>query len=269
MSYTYNSPDLRLAAEYSHVGEAFSPKMGFLKRSNYNKVNAGIYPTYRFKDVLGVISMNPHINYTYYQRSTDGVLQSDRWHIHPLWFNWRSGAMVNFAVNKVREKVFDDFSVSGVQIDSGLYEHWESSLWFWSNRQSALQWTGRIQNGGYFGGQKFSVTSGFTINFFQKLQADFNLNMNDVSHPNGDFRSNLYRLRMTYSFSARLHIQALLQYNEQSDTFSTNLRLSLLGEANTGLFLVFNEIDNTYAIPTDKKDRIFILKYSRMLDFKF
>jgi hypothetical protein len=93
--------------------------------------------------------------------------------------------------------------------------------------------------------------------------------MNDVSHTNGDFRSNLYRLRMTYSFSARLHIQALLQYNEQSDTFSTNLRLSLLGEANTGLFLVFNEIDNTYAIPTDKKDRIFILKYSRMLDFKF
>jgi hypothetical protein len=74
---------------------------------------------------------------------------------------------------------------------------------------------------------------------------------------------------MTYSFSARLHIQALLQYSEQSDTFSTNLRLSLLGEANTGLFLVFNEIDNTYAIPTDKKDRIFILKYSRMLDFKF
>ena len=269
MSYAYNSPDLRLTAEYSHVGEAFSPKMGFLKRSNYNKVNAGIYPTYRFKDVLGVISMNPHVNYTYYQRSTDGVLQSDRWHIHPLWFNWRSGAMVNFAVNKIREKVFDDFSVSGVQIYSGLYEHWESSLWFWSNRQSALQWTGRIQNGGYFGGQKFSVTSGFTINFFQKLQADFNLNMNDVSHPNGDFRSNLYRLRMTYSFSARLHIQALLQYNEQSDTFSTNLRLSLLGEANTGLFLVFNEIDNTYAIPTDKKDRIFILKYSRMLDFKF
>jgi hypothetical protein len=93
--------------------------------------------------------------------------------------------------------------------------------------------------------------------------------MNDVSHPNGDFRSNLYRLRMTYSFSARLHIQALLQYSEQSDTFSTNLRLSFLGEANTGLFLVFNEIDNTYAIPTDKKDRIFILKYSRMLDFKF
>jgi hypothetical protein len=93
--------------------------------------------------------------------------------------------------------------------------------------------------------------------------------MNDVSHPNGDFRSNLYRLRMTYSFSARLHIQALLQYSEQSDTFSTNLRLSLLGKANTGLFLVFNEIDNTYAIPTDKKDRIFILKYSRMLDFKF
>ena len=68
--------------------------------------------------------------------------------------------------------------------------------------------------------------------------------MNDVSHPNGDFRSNLYRLRMTYSFSARLHVQGLLQYNEQSDTFSTNLRLSLLGEANTGLFLDFNEIDD-------------------------
>jgi hypothetical protein len=83
--------------------------------------------------------------------------------------------------------------------------------------------------------------------------------------PGGDFDVMLARLRLSYSFTPKVLLQALVQYNEADDVLSTNLRFSMLRTANSGLFVVFNEFDERYpgAPPTGRE---VIVKYSYLFD---
>ena len=65
---------------------------------------------------------------------------------------------------------------------------------------------------------------------------------NELDLPSGYFTTNLARLRVSYSFTTRMFFQALVQYNDRADLWSSNLRFGLLSDANTGLFVVYNDI---------------------------
>ena len=91
---------------------------------------------------------------------------------------------------------------------------------------------------------------------------------NDIELPvaNGDFEVNVARLRMSYSFSPKVLLQALVQYDDLSDATAMNLRFSWLQTANSGLYLVYNELDNDEFIGPLEKRREIAIKYSRILD---
>jgi hypothetical protein len=71
---------------------------------------------------------------------------------------------------------------------------------------------------------------------------------------------------VTFAFSTRLLLQALVQYNDVADDLSTNLRFSWLGAANTGLFVVYNEISEFGMQAQREPDRSLIVKYSYLFD---
>ncbi|HEY6546484.1 MAG TPA: hydrolase, partial [Vicinamibacteria bacterium] len=88
---------------------------------------------------------------------------------------------------------------------------------------------------------------------------------NDVSLAGGRFVTNLARLRLSWSLTPRFYLQALLQYNDRIDNWSTNLRLGFIQTANSGLFLVYNENRETETgLPI--RDRSITLKISRLFD---
>ena len=53
---------------------------------------------------------------------------------------------------------------------------------------------------------------------------------------------NLGRLRLAYSFTPKLFIESLIQYNTAIDQWSSNIRFGWRDSANTGLFIVYNDI---------------------------
>ena len=81
-----------------------------------------------------------------------------------------------------------------------------------------------------------AVRSGETVN------ASVEWSYNDLRLPGGDFTTNLVRFRTTYSFTTRMFFQALEQYNDRAELWSSNLRFGLLSDANTGLFVVYNDV---------------------------
>ena len=91
---------------------------------------------------------------------------------------------------------------------------------------------------------------------------------NDVDLPGGRFVTNLARARVSYSFSTRAYVQALVQYNDRADLWSMNLRFGWLQAANTGLFVVYTDNRGLYDLYPEpiRTDRSFIVKYSRMFD---
>jgi hypothetical protein len=61
-------------------------------------------------------------------------------------------------------------------------------------------------------------------------------------------------------------LEALFQYNNRDDALATNLRFSWLRKANTGLYLVFNDIQGYDAYPGAQPDRSLIAKYTYLFD---
>ena len=63
-----------------------------------------------------------------------------------------------------------------------------------------------------------------------------------------------------------MFFQALVQYNDRADLWSSNLRFGLLSDANTGLFIVYNDIQGLGSEIPSGAGRTLTLKYSYLLD---
>jgi hypothetical protein len=83
-------------------------------------------------------------------------------------------------------------------------------------------------------------------------------------------------MKVSYSFTPLATIAALVQYNTQSTTVNSNIRLALLNRSGTGLFVVYNDQRDTSADTRSRRGldvddnllgRSFIVKYTRLFDF--
>jgi hypothetical protein len=100
----------------------------------------------------------------------------------------------------------------------------------------------------------------------EHFYAEFQWSQNCVELPQGNFTTMVSRLRLSYSFTPKIALEALLQYNNVDDFFSTNVRFSWLRKANTGLYVVFNEIHGYGRFTGAQPDRNLIVKYTHMFD---
>ncbi|MGB7489487.1 MAG: hypothetical protein WBN62_04060, partial [Thermoanaerobaculia bacterium] len=69
-----------------------------------------------------------------------------------------------------------------------------------------------------------------------------------------------------YSFTQKIFVQGLLQYNDRADISVTNLRFGWLTRASAGLYLVYNEIRDIQGAGTGIAGRSLTLKYSHLFD---
>ena len=126
--------------------------------------------------------------------------------------------------------------------------------------------------GGFFGGDRVQLSPSVAVRFGETLNTELRWDWNNIHLPAGDFITNLGSLRVSYSFTTRLFLQALLQYNDRADLWSSNIRFGLLSDANTGLFIVYNDIqglgslDPHLDVEEAALGRTLTLKYSYLFD---
>ena len=73
-------------------------------------------------------------------------------------------------------------------------------------------------------------------------------------------------MRAGYNFSPRVFLQTLLQHNDSAQLWSMNFRFGWLQDANTGLFLVYNETEGILDYVPTGAGRSVIVKYSYLFD---
>jgi hypothetical protein len=157
--------------------------------------------------------------------------------------------------------------VPGVIVPAGTYDHGEAQINYYTNRSKPLSFEIRAVVGGQFGGDRVALSPTLKYRIGEKFRSELSINYNDFDLPvaNGDFTANLARLRISYSFTPKMQLQALVQYNDTRDQLGTNLRFSWLRSANSGLYLVYNEIDER-GVGSLPAGRQFIVKYSHIFD---
>ena len=101
-----------------------------------------------------------------------------------------------------------------------------------------------------------------------RLLSEIGWTRDDVTLPGGKFRNDLVPIKVSYAFTSLANLQGLIQYNRQSSSLSSNIRLALLNRSGTGLFIVYNDRrDTSRFTPDELLGRSFIVKYTRLFDY--
>jgi hypothetical protein len=262
----YNDSDWTMRVGYSEVGADFNPEVGFLARRDYRKFDTTILRRIRPANSKNIFELRPHISYRGFW-DFEGFQETGYLHVDSI-IEWKSGIELRSGVNFTREGVKTPFDIiDGVTIQPGTYDHEELVVEYLGNQSAPLNFSLRSIVGGRFGGDRVTMEPTIRYRIGEKFSSELSYSYNnfDLPVPGGDFTANLSRLRLSYSFTPKMLLQALMQYNETDDKLSTNLRFSWLKSGNTGLYLVYNEVDEggLGALP---RGREFIVKYSHMFD---
>lgn len=251
---------------YSEVGEDFNPAMGFLERAGYRAIQLRFQRNLRPQSVPWIREMRPHTSIRTFW-GFDGFVQSRTVHLDNH-FEFSNGSFFSPAVNYKEEGLQEPFEISeGVVVPAGTYGWWDAAWQFNTNQGAPVSLKGGLDFGGFLSGSRVATTLTLSARRTTTLSGSLQFAYESVDLPEGEFKVFLSAFRVAYSFTPRVYLQSLVQYNSETDMLSANFRLGWLGPAGTGLFLVINEMRDTYRSPTVLMRRGVTLKYSRLLDF--
>ena len=269
----HDTQPLTLTAAYTETGRNFNPEVGFLSRRNgFRKIEGSAFSRLRPKSWTKFQEIRPHMIYRGFFNH-DGFQETGFWHNDAHW-ELRNSWEFHTGVNVTREGVVRPFEIyPGILVPAGTYDHAEMQLVLQSNQGASVY--GRLQfvRGGFFGGDRTAFRPEMRLRIGDVFSTELSLDHNDIDLGAAGFVTNLARARMSYSFSPRVFVQSLVQYNDRANVWSSNFRFGWLQQANTGLFVVYtdshvlDEIDTPgLSSPTRPADRSFIVKISRMFD---
>lgn len=273
-AFLRESPRFDMRAKYTEVGEGFNPEVGFLRRTAFRKLDLHILNRTRPKDFVGIQELRPHISYRGYFKP-DGFHESAFAHFDNHW-EFKSQWEFHTGMNLTHEGLRAPFAIApGVSVPVGKYNHAEAQIVAISPQARPLSINMMTVIGGYYGGHRVALTPAIRFRAGERLSGTLNINYNRVTLPQGKFQANLFRLRASYSFSPRVFVQSLTQYNQQTKFLSGNFRFGWLQSANAGLFIVYNEGRERDALNGGLRDdssvgllrdRSLVIKFSRLID---
>ena len=259
--YNWNGWNLR--AGYTEVGEGFNPEVGFLQRSAFKKPEFLIFKQWRPNNTGKFLEVRPHVSYRGYW-NFNNTQETGFLHIDNHWV-WESGFEIHTGINFTKETVLEAFPISLVTIDPGIYDHKELQFVMFTNPNNKASFRNRTYIGGYFGGSRISSSNKVNLRLGDKFNTETNFNYNRLKLPNGLTNVVITGVRLAYSFTPRMFLQSLVQYNNVSEITSVNARFGWLKNANTGLFVVINIVkDNDFL--NQLNNQSITIKYSYQFD---
>jgi hypothetical protein len=252
---------------YTEVGDDFDPQVGFLERTDgYRQVQTGLRRHIRTASLAkhGLREWEPHMSYESYW-GFDGLHESALLHLDSR-LDFENGySLGSTALNVQWEGLRKPFEVyPGVVVPAGEYR---SPYFLSTSSTDRRKWISASMNlnaGGFLSGTQISLAPSLNIREEGRLTSSLRWTRNDISLPQGDFVTNLVTARLTYNFSTQINASTLIQYNDRTRRWSTNLRFNWLRTAANGLYVVYNDTEAFSGL--GPVSRTFIVKYSHLVD---
>ena len=266
MAANYDSERYQLRGGFTEVGPNFNPEVGFYARRGYRRSDASVRTTFRPQNPLGILEWYPHASHYTIWNFVTGQQETQYTHLDNG-IEWRNGYQVSTGVNLTKEGVLKPFEIfPGVTVPVDTYDHAEAIMRFNTNQGAPISFTFRATVGGFFGGERVQMGPEVSMRTGQTFNAQLSWSRNDIDLPGGAFVANLGTVRLNYSFTTRMFLQALVQYNDRADLWSSNIRFAILSDANTGLFIVYNDTQGLGDVRPTGAGRTLTIKYSQLFD---
>ena len=227
-------------ARGTHVGKAFDPALGFVRRRDQNQwyVWGAFTPRFEASDWarrswLWLGGERIH--------GTDGELQSRQAGSH-AGLEFETGESVEFNLDSRFERLHGPASISGRVLSPGDYRFTSYELGARTNDSRMFSGFLFGSTGSFWGGDRSQVRTGMSLKTGPHLTLGAQVSRNEVSLPvpDGDFTTTLVALNIDGAVSRKLFAGAFIQWDSLSKELQANIRVDWIHTPGSDLFLVLD-----------------------------
>ncbi len=261
----YRDPKWNLYLNYLDVQENFNAEAGFVQRTGIRTTKAHFGPTPR-PSKGSVKLFEPMYVLTYTTDQNNRLVYRN--HHLMLGTTLRDDTFINVFYQKTLDVLDVPFRIRpDVTIPVGVYPMHE--WYFTMNTSPGKKFYSRatVSPVDFYGGSRLNMSLAGGARVSSRFSAELQYNRNDVKMPWGDFLVNLSTLRVDYTFSPRLTVRSLTQYNTSTHEISNNVRFNFIYRPGSDIYVVYNDLSQT-GLPADifgKKDRQLVVKATYLL----
>ena len=181
---------------------------------------------------------------------------------------FESGDEARFAIERRSERLTEPFELrENIVFPAGEYWTTGWSIGGETSEKRALRGEVNFQKGGFFDGDRRGYGAEVEWSPDPHLSLELGWERNEIETPQGDLNTDLGLMRVGYAFSTRLGINALLQYNGESDELSTNVRLNWIWAPGSDLFVVLDTRRSELGESDGSSHEVLAIKFTRLLRF--
>ena len=261
-SFKYPNDDINIRFDTFTIEENFLPSMGFVNRRGIRESNLGGGFQRRFTDSWWR-SYYPWIQSRYVTDIDNKMLSRDII-IFPTTFTSNAGDYFEYGFQQRAEVLDNPFEIfPSVIIASGRYDFNAHHLFFMTSQSRKVAGELFYRDGDFFSGKRtqFNIMLGWRPNQHFYLSARYN--SQDVSLPEGDFKTELINLRKEVAFNSQWSWLTTIQYDNISDSIGTSSRLRWQPDALSSFTIIYNSSDFKEDSSITPNDQLSLaLKYS-------
>jgi len=243
-SFGYRGVVWETRGMYQTIGSRFNDEMGFVPRVGVDNAEGYLGGHFRFKKYSSWLrEFFPHFQIENFTKRDGGGLESRYmdWHV-PV--TLQNSTFIELGVNPNEEVIDERFAINarrGIYVTPGRYEFKEYFGLMNTNAAAPFSMNLRYGNGEFYDGYRRNYTIGGTFRMNEHLNVSLNDQINDIELPTGAFVTHLVTGRVNYYFNTKVFVNALVQYNTDTQQWSSNVRLDIIHRPLSDIYFVYNE----------------------------
>ncbi|MGQ9618347.1 MAG: DUF5916 domain-containing protein [Candidatus Aminicenantia bacterium] len=224
---------------WKQIEENFNPAMGFLYRENIRKAFLSLTYAPRPK-IFGIRRIPFELRWNETMDLKNNPLTRFVF-ISPLNIEFESGEHIEFTIVPQYDYVDKAYEISeGIEIPVGKYRHTRYRLQVETASKRPFSIDIQYWWGGFYGGTNRSPEIGLNYKSGKHIVIGLRYEENNVSIPQGSFKTTILGIRLDYSFNPRLTLFNFLQYDTELDNIGINTRLRWTISPGNDIFFVLN-----------------------------
>ena len=243
-SFGYRGNVWETRGMYQTIGARFNDEMGFVPRVDVDNAEGYLGAHLRFKKYSKWLrEFFPHFQIENFTKRNGGGLESRYmdWHV-PV--SLQNSSFIELGVNPNVEVIDERFSINArrkIYVNPGRYEFKEYFGLMNTNAAAPFSMNLRFGTGDFYDGYRRSYLVGGTVRLNQHLNVALNDQINDIDLSSGSYLTHLVTGRVNYYFNTKVFVNALVQYNTDTQQWSSNMRLDIIHRPLSDIYLVYNE----------------------------
>jgi hypothetical protein len=270
--FEWNADRYGLDADHVTVEENFLPEIGFVPRSDIDRkqFHARFSPRPQRDSLRSVRKFGWSGSFDHIVKASTGAFET-RQIEGRFETEFQNGDHLNFQFTDNHEQVTTEFEVAGgLIVPPGSYKFSDFEARYEMGQQRKFSGSFGILHGGYYGGTRteYQFSQG-RIEVSSRLSIEPQIRIDQLDTPFGKATAALVSGRVNWTFSPRMLLSGLSQYNSTTSELATNVRFRWEYRPGSDLFVVYGDARDSLAtlgLPA-LTTRSFVVKFTRLFRF--